>query len=238
MSQLSRLESEQGYKQLTLFQQDILAKVSALQEIDLETCLLQSNLSELHPNLDPDGLSERMLEAILETDLMKSLGCWQPKATKQGHLYYKLKPLERHTNEKESLLWGTPRNSDGMKNLIRNPENIKANGKGRLEDQVALRIRNVPTPTHQDRRNATPPPSQLNRDSVVGYVMRNWPTPATSQMHKPVRGLAPSEANSTHGTMLVAAIGERNPNLIGRYLNPNWCEWLMGFETGWTLLDV
>jgi hypothetical protein len=35
-------------------------------------------------------------------------------------------------------LWPTPRAGDGMTHPLRNPENIKGNGRGRLEDVVAL----------------------------------------------------------------------------------------------------
>jgi hypothetical protein len=60
------------------------------------------------------------------------------------------------------------------------------------------------------------------------------PTPVSSQGHKKVRPLAPSEGNGTHGTMLVGAVGDQDPSTIGSYLNPNWVEWLMGFPGGWT----
>ena len=41
-----------------------------------------------------------------------------------------------------------------------------------------------------------------------------WPTPTASQDMKPIRPLAPSEKNGTHGIMLVAAVydaGQKNP---------------------------
>lgn len=61
-----------------------------------------------------------------------------------------------------------------------------------------------------------------------------WPTPAYSQMAKPVRPLSPSEEDGTHGTMLVGAVGDACPELVGGSLNPTWVEWLMGFPIGWT----
>jgi hypothetical protein len=61
-----------------------------------------------------------------------------------------------------------------------------------------------------------------------------WGTPTTSQDFKPIRKLAPSEANGTHGTILVGSIGKEHPNLIGRYLKPLVTEWLMGWPIGWT----
>jgi hypothetical protein len=61
-----------------------------------------------------------------------------------------------------------------------------------------------------------------------------WGTPTTSQDFKPVRKLAPSEANGTHGTILVGSIGKEHPHLIGQYLKPSVTEWLMGWPLGWT----
>ena len=61
-----------------------------------------------------------------------------------------------------------------------------------------------------------------------------WGTPTTSQDFKPVRKLAPSEANGTHGTILVGSIGKEHPHLIGRYLKPLVTEYLMGWPIGWT----
>jgi hypothetical protein len=68
--------------------------------------------------------------------------------------------------------------------------------------------------------------------SETGYGL--WGTPTTSQDFKPVRKLAPSEANGTHGTVLVGSIGKEHPHLIGRYLKPLVTEWLMGWPLGWT----
>ncbi|MNJ00557.1 hypothetical protein D3C73_1599170 [compost metagenome] len=34
--------------------------------------------------------------------------------------------------------------------------------------------------------------------------------------------------------MLVGAVGNNQPELVGGQLNPNWVECLMGFPIGWT----
>lgn len=75
-----------------------------------------------------------------------------------------------------------------------------------------------------------------DHDKKVGYV-RMYPTPTASQGHKKIRKFAPSEAKGTHGKVLVGVIGEQSPALIGGYLNPEFCEWLMGFPIGWTELE-
>jgi hypothetical protein len=71
---------------------------------------------------------------------------------------------------------------------------------------------------------------QNTTDKESGF----WGTPTTSQDFKPVRKLAPSEANGKHGTILVGSIGKEHPHLIGRYLKPLVTEYLMGFPLGWT----
>ena len=65
------------------------------------------------------------------------------------------------------------------------------------------------------------------------------PTPTTSQDYKPIRQLAPSEKDGSHGTMLVGAIGDifGIENGAGYRLNPQFSELLMGFPKDWTNLD-
>ena len=82
-----------------------------------------------------------------------------------------------------------------------------------------------------DRRTGRPVTTAL------ADVAHHYPTPATSQLHKPVRPLAPSEAKGTHGTMLVGAVGDRHPESIGGTLNPSWVCWMMGIPLGWDSLE-
>ncbi|USG65193.1 hypothetical protein NDK47_24220 [Brevibacillus ruminantium] len=129
-------------------------------------------------------------------------------------------------------LWPTPRANDAEKRGDINADDPR-NG-------LPAAVKLWPTPAAQDAKNATLPPSQIDRDTVPGAVMREmklWPTPTASQDWKPIRPLAPSEANGTHGTMLVGAVGDTEPHNVGGQLNPAWVECLMGFPIGWTDLD-
>lgn len=74
-------------------------------------------------------------------------------------------------------------------------------------------------------------------------------TPRASQDHKPIRALAPTEANGTHGRTLVADIGNQFPEVTGEngirppsstrpVLNPEFVERMMGFPIGWTDLNA
>jgi hypothetical protein len=91
-----------------------------------------------------------------------------------------------------------------------------------------------PTPTGDDANNVTRASGDFQSLSREAQL---WPTPATSQNYKPVRPLAPSEANGTHGTMLVGAVGDRHPDHIGGKLSATWVEWLMGIPLGFSALE-
>ena len=90
---------------------------------------------------------------------------------------------------------------------------------------------------HDTARPGRKNPNNLRDQVAVQEGLRLWPTPATSQDYKPVRPLAPSEANGTHGTMLVGAVGDKHPDHIGGQLSAAWVEWLMGIPVGWSALD-
>lgn len=83
-----------------------------------------------------------------------------------------------------------------------------------------------PTPAVNDAKNSTLPPSQKDRDSLVGDVMRGIPTPRAGDGLK--RGaIDPMEPrNGLPGFVQMDAPGGQ--------LNPPWVEWLMGWPIGWT----
>lgn len=62
-------------------------------------------------------------------------------------------------------------------------------------------------------------------------------TPTTSQNYKPIRELCPSEANGKHGKTLPGSIGEHFPEHIGKKINPQFVEWMMGLPQDWTKID-
>lgn len=118
----------------------------------------------------------------------------------------------------------------------------------------------LPTPTANDAKNSTLPPSQRGRDSLVGFLMRQpeFPTPKASDGERGGRGellalvrgkktrqkwptptasdsavksgMRPSRATTGRTT------GYLNETILGE-LNPMWVEWLMGFPAGWTDLE-
>lgn len=60
------------------------------------------------------------------------------------------------------------------------------------------------------------------------------PTPASSQITKPIRNLSPSEQYGTHGKMTCGVLGMHYPSLIGKTIHPEFVEWMMGFPRQWT----
>jgi hypothetical protein len=62
-------------------------------------------------------------------------------------------------------------------------------------------------------------------------------TPTASQSYKRIRPLAPSEANGKHGKVLPGSIGENFESYIGKYPNPAFVEWMMGYPENWTKID-
>lgn len=62
--------------------------------------------------------------------------------------------------------------------------------------------------------------------------------PLASQTNKPIRALAPSEADGTHGIQIPASIGQIAPSLVGKKINPQFLEWMMGYPMDWTEIKV
>lgn len=108
--------SGQDYTQLTLFQADSRASLSASPgsgEAKTTTAISGRKCSELFASCDPVGLLERMLLGSSGWHSTIFSFSWKRKDTKQGHSYFQLMPLEHYTREIESPLWPTPVAMDG-----------------------------------------------------------------------------------------------------------------------------
>lgn len=142
-------------------------------------------------------------------------------------------------------LWATPNTMDYLPQ--RSPEALKRQAetarKGRsrpsnLREQVCPEtVQLWHTPTVNDAKNSSLPPSQIKRDQLTGQIMRTmYPTPTTGA------GLCGGTGNYQQLKAKEAAgeitAEERRSMAAGNggQLNPDWVEWLMGFPVGWTSL--
>tara|TARA_R100000808_G_C2113581_1_gene126927 strand:- start:348 stop:764 length:417 start_codon:yes stop_codon:yes gene_type:complete len=50
------------------------------------------------------------------------------------------------------------------------------NGQANLAEWIVNHPQRIPTPTNQDSKNCTLPPSQKDRDSIPGWLLSNTPT--------------------------------------------------------------
>lgn len=70
---------------------------------------------------------------------------------------------------------------------------------------------------------------ERKRVFVVGY------SDSKSELQKSDRQRHPK--NGKHGKVLPGSIGEHFPQHIGKQINPQFVEWMMGFPEGWTKVD-
>lgn len=124
-----------------------------------------------------------LVRTLLESLTWHSTTCllrWKAKATKHGRLYFQLVPSVRCTSG----------SGFSLSRMIPTPNTAIANGGGSAKE-AARAIRNekrksgasihlrlsdfvklFPTPTVNDSKNATLPAAQMERNSLVGKLMR------------------------------------------------------------------
>lgn len=251
---------EPVYEQLTLFQEDSpasplvwLASKKAKKTIvtyGLKCCELSENLRRV-------GLSVRTYLESCVLPLPTLYRTWSVKAITSSCLILRLRLSERRTGGSASRLLpivtasigehGGPnqRDSSGSPGLQmaapstmnylpqRSPEALK-------QEQVCPEtVQLWSTPTANDAKNSTLPPSQLKRCGLPGQIMRTmYQTPTTGaglcggtgnyqQLKKKEQDgeITPEERRSM-------AAGN------GGQLNPDWVEAMMGFPVGWTALET
>jgi len=203
-----------------------LANHSATPGSDLEptttaTCGLQ--LSNASAWYDLGTHSWKTFQGYLLLDTSEKFSATWPRAgIVCAGVFYRQRNWERRISVIASGLWGTPRNSDGMKNNLRNPANI-TNARSRLEDQVEL----WPTPTvsgNHNRKGLSKKSGDGLETAVNRYATpqaRDYRTGETSRWEEARKGIKSCNLNDQ----------------IGGQLNPTLVEWLMGWPIGWTDLQ-
>jgi hypothetical protein len=135
---------------------------------------------------------------------------------------------QAHRNIRATL--PTPTASDGTRGSTSyGPGNLTLKG-------AAIQLS---TPTTNDATNQTLPKSQLNRNSLVGKIMRmNLPTPTALDVFKhPTGGLHPKLVQGRKTSHEPNMQGDLNGGISKPRLSPLFVEWMMGFHTAWTDLE-
>jgi len=122
-------------------------------------------------------------KTLLGTSAWASTTCfltWRDRATPAGRLLFQLAPSAPRIGETEFGLWPTPNLPNGGRSippgsLIKGgltPTAYRGGKKYQVDLNQAVRRGLWPMPTLQDAKNATQPPSQMNRDHLPGALMR------------------------------------------------------------------
>ncbi len=93
----------------------------------------------------------------------------------------------------------------------------------------------LPTPTAQDARNCTLPPSQKVRDSLPGYLLRKGRLP-TATAEDARRGVESQQARRDRGAHVGVTLNDAI-GAIGGKLSPALHLWMLAWPTGWNALD-
>jgi len=241
---MSQLLMDMSSEALTSLAEDFLVSLTPLQEAVkrlVMSVICGERSFALWGKRNPDGSWERTSQDSLALNLDDSSGEWSMTWPRWGTAWdgrcMEHPTPERFTAAIESLSLGTPTSRDWK----------GAGRPGQLPTQM------LPTPIANDAKDyhAAKPEivntreQQKNRGGGCANLAERMaaqmlPTPAASQMGKPVRPLAPSEVDGSHGTMLVGAIGQaigesgESAQRLG--LNPEFVEVMMNFPVGWTEL--
>jgi len=175
---------------------------------------------------DPGSWSWRTPQLSLVGGLTEFLETWPHAGTTRNGIAFRRRRLVPLTSVTGFTLWATPTATLAHRG-----------GRGDLIQQVrgnpspSGHFKLVPTPTVNDARNSTFPPSQRGRDSLIGHIMRTGfvSTPTASRRGSYKTGRTGEQKGGCRNLSEdAAALGSRGE------LNPPWVEWLMGFPIGWT----
>lgn len=167
------------------------------------------SLSDLSESVNRLGLLQKMsLDWLQSLNTLESSPTWKMRVTPSRHSYYLLLMSAPRTSGKERLLLPTPAATDWKRSLVARAD--------------------------MSRKSPGVPVYAAMIQEGIFYL----PTPCTSQIHKIIRPLTPSErGGGGHGVMLIAMVGKIYPSLIGKRIHPNFVEWMMGFPEEWTNPD-
>ena len=245
----------------TSSQEDTLANLSPLQ-VEKKVKKIQDtsgqSILDLSKNSDQLGLLEKMLVDTLNLVSTPYSRTWRVKVTPQGRLVFQLRASVQTTKEKESGLWLTPRANEikesyetYLKRMKKSP-NPKNNTKTR-PNNLSMQVKMWRTPDNMaggsnlpgikkalDEGHLKRPSGQQIQIRLEDQVKeeRLWPTPAAHEgrLGYQRRDTGKKGTQKSLTTIVIDTEGGRDKT-TGQ-LNPTWVEWLMGYPTGWTDLNV
>lgn len=234
--------SEQDYEQLTLFQEDSPASRflrPGSKEARQMTVTSGLKCAELLKKSDPLGCLVRM---CLESSIWHSTRCyltWKTSATPGKRLLFRLAVSMPRTREKESLLWPTPSTGAAL-----------CGGTGNFKTLQKMAEKGLIT--EEERKALSQGNGGKTNPELLEWLM-GYEQKFTELLPTLVASSANGAAANRFYSQTVQVERERHVRgyrgnlqelvevtprgVIGR-MNPEYAEWLMGYQTGWTESDA
>jgi len=242
------------YEQLEIFPTSILspgdspANPTALPESENQRQIIVISGRRCLESLEKLGRPTSLAKMLLESSAWHSTKCllrWKLKATPAKRLFCQLVPSGRRTDGIGFGLLPTPLGSAEKKNSKKSMRNRKQDSHllPRILDLLHTPTAKanqlcpsmlkkgsgfLPTPTTNDARNATFPPSQTERDGLAGAILRGELLPIPTNSTATVQDLEQSMFHSSRRPEYsqCQASGSLNPRFVAQMMGypPDWCE--------------
>lgn len=157
---------------------------------------------------DPDSCSWKTSQLSLLEAGSESLQNFPPYGMTVDGVFYPLRTWERITDAIDGGSWPTPRAEE------RGQYQRDGGKKGKERATLTGRVKMWRTPLSSD--------ADKKGHGNLSHQVKMWPTPTACA------GQQPGE----HGQG-----GQNLATVAGGSLNPMWVEWLMGYPSGWTVLE-
>ena len=214
-------------------------------------------IKSLHSK-DPLGVFLKMFLVTLTWDSTKFSLTWKMKNTPARRSIYQLTRLVLPTKENASgssaSLWATPTTQEfehPNMNLNNQGRRVSKDGKNSHSLNLADSVKMWPTPTTNGygqegqynnlyNKMITGIITQEDFEAMTSYkIQQMWPTPDANMGE---RGTQPNwtktRPSGHHAQYTInQAVRDKTKEWEKGSLNPDWVEWLMGYDRGWTDLD-
>ena len=214
-------------------QEDTLANLSPSQ-VEKKVKMIRDtsgqSILDLSKNAGQLGLLEKMLVDTLNSVSTPLSRTWKVKTTPLGRLVFQLRASAPTTKEKESGLWRTPDAHVGRGPSSEKRMKMKLEKKMpiSLNDQVAHPNLMWPTPTSQTAGKGKTLQTLTTKDGQPAKPGERAYNPKTGKHYQVTLDRA----------VAMWPTPESGKEKTTGQLNPTWVEWLMGYPSGWTDLNV